>query len=187
MQAEKRSLIFPQKIKFWQLASFLRREDGGLGTMPNKIDYLGTLEAAIIINHKCKPAHKETVFVSEKTRKSETMWEGDVEIFHLIGHDEAKICYAWQYTDEKRRIKIFAVLENQFIDSARKAVQAALFMGAQPPVNKTMIELQILKKQLEECHSILRRIGGKVDVSIEAGSEISGKVQPAPPRQWRMN
>ena len=45
--------------------------------MPNKADYLGALEAAVLIQHRCKPTHKGTVFVEEKTADGEIVWQGD--------------------------------------------------------------------------------------------------------------
>lgn len=155
--------------------------------MSNKLDYLSALEAAIIINHKCKPTHVETHFVMEKTASYDIVWEGDVEIFNLTGHQEAKICYAWQHVDEKGHIKFFVILGNQFIDSPRRAVQAALFMDAQPPVNRTMMDLEILRRQLEECRNILHRIVGNTNVPPESGLEIRKEIGRARSGDWEMN
>jgi hypothetical protein len=63
--------------------------------MPEKTDYLGALQVAIQLQHLCKPTHRETVFVREKL-ENETVWEGEVEVFDLEDHQEAKTCYAWQ-------------------------------------------------------------------------------------------
>lgn len=141
-------------------------------TMSNKADYLMALEAAIVIKHKCRPNHIETVFVREKTTDNETVWEGPVETFNLTGHKEAKSCYAWRHADPRGPVKIFAVLENQFIDSPRKAVQSALFTDALPPVNKITRELKYIREQLEDCKNIIHRIRMKVDISIEQSTEV---------------
>jgi hypothetical protein len=101
--------------------------------MSNEALYLGTLEAAILIQHRRKPTHKETVFVEEKTADGEIVWQGHVESFDLTGHEGAKTCYAWQHIDSTGAAKIFAVLGSKFINSPNKAVQAAVFTDAQPP------------------------------------------------------
>jgi hypothetical protein len=132
--------------------------------MSRKAEYLEALKAAILIKHKCKPTHRETVFVREETEAKETVWEGYVDAFDLTGHREAKRCYAWQHTDGKGGVKIFAVLENQFIDSARRAVQAAIFMDAQPPLRHSPQDWELFKNQLEEFKKTLRGIGTKIDV-----------------------
>lgn len=90
------------------------------------------MEGAILIQHSCKPTHRETVFVHEKTAGQETVWKGRVEIFDLQGHKEAKTCYAWHHTNDDGKVKIFAVLGNNLIDSPQRAVQAAIFMDIQP-------------------------------------------------------
>ena len=130
--------------------------------MSRKAEYLEALEAAILIKHKCKPTHKETVFVREETVEKETVWEGFVDAFDLTGHKEAKKCYAWQHTDSKGGIKIFTILENQFIDSARRAVQAAIFMGTQPPYRLSE-EWKLFKQQLEEFKKAIRGTGTEIE------------------------
>lgn len=119
--------------------------------MSRKAEYIDALEAAILIKHRCKPMHRETVFVREETEEKETVWEGYVDAFDLTGHKEAKTCYAWQHSDGKGGIKIFAVLENQVIDSARRAVQAAIFMDAQPLHRLPPKDRERFNQQLGEC------------------------------------
>ena len=97
-------------------------------------DYLDKLKAAILIEHRCTPTYKGTYFVQETTLRGKTVWEGNVEAFSLSGQGQSKTCYAWQHADLKGRVKIFAVLEDQFVDSPSRAVQAALFMDAQLPI-----------------------------------------------------
>jgi hypothetical protein len=151
--------------------------DGGfvLLEMSRKADYLEALEAAILIKHKCKPTHRETVFVREETEEKEIVWEGYVDAFDLTGHKEAKKCYAWQHTDGKGSIKIFAVLENQFIDSAKRAVQAAIFVDAQPPFRKYSKEMALLNQQIRDSQKILHSAQIKsedLEASIEAAKTI---------------
>jgi hypothetical protein len=143
--------------------------------MSNNADYLGTLEAAVLIQHRCKPTHKETFFVEEKTADGEIVWQGDVESFDLTGHEEAKTCYAWQHIDGRGNAKIFAVLRNKFIDSPNKAVQAAIFTDAQPPDHRFSKEMELLKQQLEDCKKFCRQMGMKAEdlaAAIHTGQGI---------------
>jgi hypothetical protein len=57
-----------------------------------------------------------------------TVWEGDVEVFELIGHPKAKRGYAWSHpTGERDKDeRVIAVLEIPPVISARTAVQAAI-------------------------------------------------------------
>jgi hypothetical protein len=150
--------------------------------MSRKAEYLEALEAAILIKHKCKPTHRETVFVREETKEKETVWEGYVDAFDLTGHKAAKRCYAWQHTDDKGGIKIFAVLENQFIDSAKRAVQAAIFMDVQPLLRRSSEEGELFKKQLEEFKKTLHGIGTKIDVLEDSARILKGARENTPPR-----
>jgi len=97
-----------------------------------QFSHLEALQAAIQIKHQCQTKHRKSVFVTEKTGENETVWEGRVEVFDLKGHERAKTCYAWQ-APRPQGVKIFTVLENQFIDSPRRAIQAAIFMDEQSP------------------------------------------------------
>jgi hypothetical protein len=126
-------------------------------------DYLSALELAIRIRHKCRPTHRQTVFVTTKTHDKETVWEGLVEEFGLTGHETAMDCYAWRHMCPNGSSKIITVLQNKFIDSAQKAVEAAIFIDAQPPVLKFSDELKLLAKQLKECKVLIHKMGIKSD------------------------
>lgn len=138
-------------------------------------DYLSALESAIRIRHKCNPTHRETVFVLAKTEDEETVWEGLVEEFDLTGHKTAKACFAWQHHCPNGGSKMITVLKNTFIDSAQKAVEAAIFTDAQPPVLKFSDDLKLLARQLQECKDLIRRMGIKsedLSASIESSRQI---------------
>lgn len=143
--------------------------------MSKNADYLGTLEAVILIQHRCKATHKETVFVEERTLEGEIIWRGEVECFDLTGREEARTCYAWQHIDGWGHAKIFAVLGNKFIDSPERAVQAAVFTGAQPPLHRFSKELELLRQQLRECRQLLCHLGMKAEdltAAIHTGQGI---------------
>lgn len=147
-------------------------------------DYLTALEAAIFLQHKCKPVHNGTVFVRAQTQDGQPLWEGYVETFNVIGHPEATTCYAWQYTDSTGKSKILAVLGNNLITSAQKAVQAAIFIGAQPPAGIFLKDLKLIKKQLEECRDLIRKMGiASEDLSAEVESSQESREERAWKRQ----
>ena len=58
--------------------------------------------------------------------QGETVWEGDVLVFELLDHPQAKRCYAWAVG---RRVT--AVLGTGPIDSAVKAVRASILAEAE--------------------------------------------------------
>ena len=96
----------------------------------DKLDYLTRLQFAIRQAHNCDASHRQTVHVRE-TFEGKTVWEGDVEVFDLEGHAEARKCYAWAYQAEGNNQRFVTVLERQLIKSANLAVKAAVFFDAQ--------------------------------------------------------
>ena len=76
--------------------------------------------------HGCESTWLESVPITE-TFQGQTVWEGTVQVFDLIGHPTASRCYAWSHAvegSEKRRF--IAVLHQGPVDSAEKAVRAAI-------------------------------------------------------------
>jgi hypothetical protein len=86
--------------------------------------YLAALTKGFLDLHGCGVLHLETVPVIE-CFQGETVWEGDVEVFDLIGHPKAKKGYAWAY-DKAKGSEIVCVLELPPVISPRTAVQAAI-------------------------------------------------------------
>jgi len=62
----------------------------------------------------------------------QTVWKGDVEVFELTGHAEAKKCYAWLYEDESKRARHVTVLDKHPVSSPEMAVKSAIFFNVQP-------------------------------------------------------
>jgi hypothetical protein len=84
------------------------------------------LEKAILDLHGCKATWVESIPVKEAF-EGETVWEGIVQVFDLIDHPKAKRCYAWSHGLEgSKKHRFFAVLQQGVIDSAEKAVRAAI-------------------------------------------------------------
>jgi len=88
-------------------------------------DYTGRLQDAIQRLHGCKSAHVATIPLTEQFN-GRILWQGEVEIFHLHDHANAKVCYAWAEEDDGGAEHYTAVLELPPVDSPRSAVRAAL-------------------------------------------------------------
>jgi hypothetical protein len=147
--------------------------------MAEKTSYLGALRAAIVVAHDCWPIHRGTIFVTESMEENGIVWEGPVELFALVGHREARNCYAWQYADAEGKVKILTVLESGFIDSASKAVQAAIFTDLQPPRHRHAKGLELLKKRLQQSDKTFREAQIKtedLDAAIQALKEIRDRI-----------
>lgn len=99
--------------------------------MLQKSEYLDSFETAIILRHVCRPRYRQSAFVRKRTEDGELVWSGFVEVFDLDGHDEARTCYAWRHVENDGEVKIFTILGNQLIDSAKKAIQAGIFVDKQ--------------------------------------------------------
>ncbi len=94
------------------------------------VSYLESLQEAVKKLHDCEAKHVKTVPVIEDFQGAR-VWEGNVEVFELSGHEKAKTCYAWSYKRDDGKTLYIAVLELPPVDSARKAVQVAITSGQQ--------------------------------------------------------
>jgi len=88
------------------------------------------LKDAIRETHGCEALYVSTVHVRE-TLKDDPDWDGLVKIFELIGHAEAKRCYAWSYRDGKEN-RTVAILEVTPVTSAEIAVSSVNGLAARP-------------------------------------------------------
>ncbi len=89
------------------------------------MDYLDELRVAIRTNHDCDAIHAATIPVTE-TFQGQTAWDGDVEVFDLVGHPKALRCYAWGHPVDKGPREITTVLEIPPVTSPQTAVKAAV-------------------------------------------------------------
>lgn len=76
--------------------------------------------------HGCGSKHIETVPVHE-VFQGKTVWQGEVEVFDLVGHPKAKRAYAWSHAEGKddKGERFVTVLEIPPVKCPRTAVQAA--------------------------------------------------------------
>lgn len=77
--------------------------------------------------HGAEATHRESVHVKE-VFNGETVWEGMVEVFDLIGHPKASLAYAWtNETDDPANPKHHVtVLHLGPVKSELDAVRAAI-------------------------------------------------------------
>ena len=87
--------------------------------------YIEELQDAINRLHGCQADYLETVPVRE-VFQGEVVWQGDVEVFEIRGHQTAKRCYAWAHDTDNTGKRFVAVLELPPVDSAQSAVKAAI-------------------------------------------------------------
>jgi hypothetical protein len=88
------------------------------------VEYEQALKKAFLDLHHCAARWIETVPVIE-TFQGKTVWEGEVEVFDLVGHPKASRGYAWAY-DKAKGSEIVAVLELPPVISPKTAVQASI-------------------------------------------------------------
>jgi hypothetical protein len=67
----------------------------------------------------------ESVDVHEKFG-AETVWEGSVQVFDLVGHPQAKRAYAWSYKTEGTKRRFHVVLHLPPVDGPVMAVRTAI-------------------------------------------------------------
>lgn len=89
------------------------------------MDYILELRSTIRRLHRCEASHTRTEEVRQVI-DGHVLWEGRVEVFALLGHDNALRCYAWGDLDEQGRWAVTTVLAIPPVVSASTAVLAAI-------------------------------------------------------------
>ncbi|MGA3171969.1 MAG: hypothetical protein ABSE62_13260 [Chthoniobacteraceae bacterium] len=92
-------------------------------------EVLQNIQKAVERAAECPAVHVESVPVLE-VFGGQTVWEGVVEAFTLLGHPKAKRAYGWAWQDGKEA-RYVAVLEIPPVTSPNMAVRAAIAAGAQ--------------------------------------------------------
>ncbi len=59
-----------------------------------------------------------------ETFQGKTVWQGDVQVFHVRGHPQAERTYAWSYIGDTGEVRYAAALGEPPINSALDAVRA---------------------------------------------------------------
>jgi len=91
------------------------------------VTYIEELRSMIRQLHGVESRHLESVPVKE-TFQGQTVWEGVVEVFELIGHPTASRLYAWTHEtdDPANPRRHVTVLHAHPIKSAEDAVRAVI-------------------------------------------------------------
>lgn len=94
--------------------------------LPN--DYIARLQNAIRQVDDCESRYVETVKVSESFQsfRNNTNWQGDVAVFEILGHPQAKTAYAWCFEPLDKETRYVVVLGIPPVSSPQTAVQAAI-------------------------------------------------------------
>ncbi len=80
--------------------------------------------------HGCDSTWTRAARVKE-TLNGETVWEGLVQVFNLIDHQKATVCYAWSHAiDESTKRRFVAVLHQEPVTSPGAAVRADIIQQA---------------------------------------------------------
>jgi len=86
---------------------------------------LAKLAKAFTDLHGCEAKHLKTVPVIERWH-GKTAWEGEVEVFDLIGHPATDRGYAWACDNKGKESEVVAVLELPPVMSPHTAVKVAM-------------------------------------------------------------
>jgi hypothetical protein len=82
------------------------------------------LKDTIRATHGCESLYIESVPIKE-VFEGETVWEGTVGVFELVGHPKTKCAYAWSYRDGEET-KSITVLHVAPVNSPQSAIKAAI-------------------------------------------------------------
>jgi hypothetical protein len=75
--------------------------------------------------HGCEARWVESVPVHE-THEGKTVWDGEVQVFDLVGHPKATRAYAWSHATDGNRRRFHAVLGLPPVDGPIMAVKTAV-------------------------------------------------------------
>ena len=88
--------------------------------------YIVALQRIVSEIHGCESVHFVTVRVREVI-VDRVVWEGDVEVFEVIGHPRAQRCFAWvpHQASNGEALRFFAVLETSVVRTPLDAIKFA--------------------------------------------------------------
>ena len=91
------------------------------------MSYIAELRSTIRRLHQCEASHTRTEPVKEVIN-GQVLWDGNVEVFALLGHDRALRCYAWGHVNDANQWEVTTVLAIPPVVSSSTAVLAAIAM-----------------------------------------------------------
>ena len=83
------------------------------------------LHEAILYTHGVEATFVESVPVTEMA-DGKVVWEGEVQVFDLIDHPQAKRAFVWSYVGRGTKRRVLAVLQIGPVTDAAAAVRAAI-------------------------------------------------------------
>lgn len=89
------------------------------------MSYIAELRSTIRRLHQCEASHTRTEAVKEVIN-GQVLWDGNVEVFALLGHDRALRCYAWGHINDSNQWEVTTVLAIPPVVSGSTAVLAAV-------------------------------------------------------------
>jgi hypothetical protein len=91
------------------------------------MNHIESIQDVIRRLHGCESRHIESVPVHEEFR-GQVVWSGVVEVFELVGHPKATICYAWGHHagHGDRQSRYVVVLKVPPVNSPVAAVRASI-------------------------------------------------------------
>ena len=92
------------------------------------VAYVARLQNAIRQLNGCESEYVETVTVSESivSFHKNTVWQGEVAVFEVYNHPQAKRAYAWLCMLDNKETSYIVLLEIPPVYSPQTAVQAAI-------------------------------------------------------------
>jgi hypothetical protein len=87
------------------------------------------LQDAIRHMHGVESKWFESVEIDE-TFEGAQVWKGEVQVFELVGHAKASLCYAWSEAAGGERRRFFAALRVPPVNGAVAAVRASIAADA---------------------------------------------------------
>ncbi len=86
------------------------------------MEYLEAIQDAIKKGYGLEATHIKTISVNFK-HDGESIWDGEVEVFEIKGHAEAKQAYGWGFKKDDGAIEFVTVLEKPPVDGPETAVK----------------------------------------------------------------
>ena len=92
------------------------------------VDFIARLQHAIRQLNHCESKYLRSVNVSETflSFAKKKVWRGEVAVFEVYGHPQAKRAYAWSHTVGDKDTRYVVVLEIPPVKCPATAVQAAI-------------------------------------------------------------
>lgn len=131
--------------------------------------YLQNLSEAITAMHGCDCSHLSTAKVIEQV-EGNIIWNGQVEIFHLSGHNQASKAFAWAW-DNEGEPNYIAVLNMPPINDPSDAVKAAIASGSFKWKSKEHSKNILI--QISTLPSVLPKQSPSTDTARYASSRVT--------------